>query len=109
MLPSDDEDYDATDELRGVPSFTGLTYDPETGLPVSADQAEICVATDNISIGRPVKGWTGSMRNVDDTDLDFKVLDVMQDRTIGVMRMRLSVRKSAGTGRVIDRAGIGGV
>lgn len=109
MLPPDDELYDSSDALRGIPSFTGQGYDPETGLTVSADSAEIAIDTSKITIGRPVKGWTGKMRNIDGTDLDFKVLDVMQDRTLGVYRIRLSILKATGTGRRINRAGVGGV
>jgi len=109
LLDSEDPAYDASDSLRGIPSFTGISYDAETGLVVSIDQAEIGVDQAKFTIGRPVKGWTGKMRNLDGTDLTFKVLDVMQDRTVGVFRIRLSVMKDAGQGRRINRAGEGGV
>lgn len=109
MLPEDDEAYDASDSLRGIPSFIGLSYDPDTGVPVSADQAELAVDAAKLTLGRPVKGWTGKMRNIDGTDLSFTVSDVMQDRTLGVYRIRLSILKATGTGRRIVRSGDGGV
>lgn len=109
MLPTDDEEYDATDELRGLPSFIGLSYDPETGMAVSADQAEIAVDAAKLTLGRPVKGWTGAFRNIDGTDLSFRIVDVMQDRTLGTYRIRVEVLKPTGTGRVIVRSGEGGV
>jgi hypothetical protein len=109
LLPTDDPNYDADDELRGIPSFTGVTYDPETGMMVSADQAELGVSQEAVTIGRPIKSWTGQMRNLDGTDLDFTVLEVMQDRTVGVYRLRLEVRKASGRGRRIIRSGEGGV
>lgn len=109
MLPTDDAAYDAADELRGLPSFIGICYDPETGLAVSADQAELALDQDKVTIGRPVKGWTGKMRNFDGTDLNFRVLDVLQDRTVGVYRLQLEILKSTGLGRRIVRSGEGGV
>lgn len=109
MLPTDDAAYDAADELRGLPSFIGICYDPETGLAVSADQAELALDQDKVTIGRPVKGWTGKMRNFDGTDLNFRVLDVLQDRTVGAYRLQLEILKSTGLGRRIVRSGEGGV
>lgn len=109
MLPVDDENYDAEDELRGLPSFTGISYDPDTGLVVSVDQAEIAIAQKLITVGRPEKGWSGSMKNMDGTTLNFRILDVMQDRTLGVFRIKCTVLKDTGKGRRINRAGEGGV
>ena len=109
MMGTEDPEYDSSDVLRGLPSFTGMSYDAETGLMVSVDQAEIGVPVGNITIGRPIKGWTGKMRNLDGSDIDFRVLDVMQDRTLGVFRIRLSILKAAGLGRRVDRAGVSGV
>ena len=109
MLPIDDPAYDAEDVLRGLPSFTGASYDPESGMMVSADQAEIGIAQSDVTIGRAKKGWTGSLRNLDETDLRFTVLDVMQDRTVGVYRLKLEIGKDVGRGRKINRSGEGGV
>ena len=109
MLPTDDPEYDADDQLRGIPSFTGVSYDPETGCVVSVDQAELGIDGAKITLGRPVKGWTGKLRNLDGTDLNFRILEVMQDRTLDVFRLRLEILKPAGLGRRIRRNGEGGV
>jgi len=109
FLSPDDSSYDASDELRGIPSFIGVSYAPDTGLMISADQAELALDQDKVTIGRPVKGWTGKLRNLDETDLNFRIVEVMQDRTIGGYRLRLEILKSAGTGRRIMRSGEGGV
>ncbi len=109
LFSPDHADYDAADELRGLPSFTGVSYDPDTGLVVSADQAELALDQEKVTIGRPEKGWTGKMRNFDSTDLNFRVTDVMQDRTIGGYRIVLEILKASGAGRRIRRTGEGGV
>lgn len=109
LLSSDNPLYDAADELRGIPSFIGVSCDAVTGMMISCDQAELALDQDKVTIGRPEKGWTGKMRNIDDTDLDFTILEVMQDRTIGGYRLRLEIRKPAGAGRRIMRSGASGV
>jgi len=109
LLPTDDPSYDAADELRGIPSFTGAVLDPETGVLISCDQAEIGVTQSSVTIGRPVDTWTGALRNLDGTDLAFRVAEVMQDRTIGAYRLKLEILKPAGQGRRIKRAGPSGV
>ena len=110
MLPETDPSYDADDVLRGIPSFTGAAYDPDTGLMISADQAELGITQASVaSVGRPVEGWTGTMRNLDGTDLSFRVAEVLQDRTVGVYRMKLEILKPAGEGRRIRRAGESGI
>ena len=109
LLPDTDPNYDPEDELRGIPSFTGAVYDPATGLMISCDQAELSVTQASVTIGRPVDGWTGALRNLDGTDLNFKVAEAMQDRTIGAYRLKLEILKSAGEGRRIIRTGEGGV
>lgn len=109
MLPDTDPSYDATDVLRGLPSFTGASYDPDTGLMISADQAELGVTQASVTIGRPVEGWTGALRNLDGTDLLFRVAEVLQDRTVGAYRMKLEILKAAGEGRRINRAGDSGI
>lgn len=109
MLPVDDENYDASDALRGIPSFIGMDFDASTGMMISADKAEISIDMDRITIGRPEKGWSGEFRNIDGTDLRFRITDVMEDRTVGVFRMPVEILKSAGKGRKINRAGEGGI
>jgi hypothetical protein len=109
LLPTDDPSYDAADVLRGIPSFTGAVLDPETGVMISCDQAEVGVTQASVSIGRPVEGWTGALRNMDGTDLAFRVAEVMQDRTIGAYRIKLEILKPAGQGRRIKRAGPSGI
>lgn len=109
MLPTDDPSYDASDVLRGLPSFTGASYDSDTGLMVSADQAEIGVLQSSVTLGRPEAGWMCTMRNFDGTDVTYRIFDVLQDRTLGAYRLKLEISKATGTGRRIERAGEGGV
>ena len=109
MLSPSDPSYDAGDVLRGIPSFTGIMSDPEPGGFITADQAELSVSQEDVTLGRPDEGWTGKLRNIDGTDLSFRVQTVMQDRTIGAYRLKLEILKAAGVGRKIVRIGEGGI
>jgi hypothetical protein len=99
LLDPTDPNYDPTDTLKCVSNYIGIQLN-STGASTINDSAEATLNTDDVKIGRPQAGWTISFvpQNTKDTDINteminFKIDYVMEDRTVGVYKLSLSLLK----------------
>jgi len=86
-------------DLKCIGNYIGIQLN-STGASTINDSAEATLNVDDVKIGRPQAGWTISFipQNTKETDtntemINFKIDYVMEDRTIGVYKLSLSLLK----------------
>jgi hypothetical protein len=89
-----------TDEqkTRCVGNFIGIQNITDernnTSIAVINDSAEACINYDDVTIGRIKENWTLSfVQGGTDEVISFRVDNVVEDRTVGVYRLKLSLLK----------------
>jgi len=100
-LPEDNENYDAADELRGLPDQIGLALDAE-GLPIMADSAEFFLNMNSVTLGVVKENWKLTFWNYEGSK-EYRISSVARDKTLGVYRLELQLRKAAKKGAKISR------
>jgi len=102
LLDPTDLNYDSTDVLKCIGNYIGIQLNTENKTSVINDSAEATLNIDDVKIGRPQAGWTISFvpQNTQETNTDtdmvnFKIDYVMEDRTIGVYKLSLSLLKDS--------------
>jgi len=84
-------DPESLDVLKCLPNFIGLQISVDTGLPIIGDSAEASLNIDDITIGRPIKGWTIEFPLKDGIWRKFKIEACLEDRVIGTYRVQVSL------------------
>lgn len=86
-------------DLKCISNYIGIQLN-STGASTINDSSEATLNTDDVKIGRPQAGWIISFvpQNTKDTNtntemINFKIDYVMEDRTIGVYKLSLSLLK----------------
>ncbi|HSQ97267.1 MAG TPA: hypothetical protein VLL98_00940 [Rickettsiales bacterium] len=102
LLDSTDLNYDPTDILKCIGNYIGIQLNTENKTSIINDSSEATLNIDDVKIGRPQAGWTISFvpQNTQETDtntdmINFKIDYVMEDRTIGVYKLSLSLLKDS--------------
>jgi hypothetical protein len=83
-------------ETRCLGNFIGLqiTSEGSNNIAVINDTSEACINYDDITIGRPKANWTLSfIQGGTDKMINFRIDNVMEDKTMGVYRLKLSLLK----------------
>jgi hypothetical protein len=85
------------EETRCVGNFIGIqtmTNGGNNQIALMNDSSEACVNYDDITIGRIKENWTLSfMQGGTNETIAFRIDNVMEDRTMGVYRLKLSLLK----------------
>jgi hypothetical protein len=88
-----------TEETRCIGNFIGLQIITDkssnsNSIAVINDTCEACMSCDDITIGKVKENWTLSFRQggTDET-INFRIDNVIEDRTTGVYRLKLSLLK----------------
>ena len=107
LLDPTDLNYDLTDVLKCIGNYIGIQLNSENKTSIINDSAEATLNVDDVKIGRPQAGWTISfipqnIKKIDDQEtntntnmINFKIDYVMEDRTIGVYKLSLSLLKDS--------------
>ncbi|HSQ97360.1 MAG TPA: hypothetical protein VLL98_01430 [Rickettsiales bacterium] len=102
LLDPTDLNYDPTDVLKCIANYIGIQLNTENKTSIINDSAEATLNIDDVKIGRPQAGWIISFvpQNTQETDtntdmINFKIDYVMEDRTIGVYKLSLSLLKDS--------------
>ncbi len=81
----------------------------DTGLGIVGDSAEATFDINDITIGRPEKGWQVEFFMHVGEKLKFVISEVMEDRIVGIYQLKLGVVSSHGLGRRVLRQSKGGI
>jgi hypothetical protein len=102
LLDPTDLNYDPTDVLKCIGNYIGIQLNSENKTSIINDSAEATLNIDDVKIGRPQAGWIISFvpqntkeTNTDTDMINFKIDYVMEDRTIGVYKLSLSLLKDS--------------
>ncbi|MDD2839819.1 MAG: hypothetical protein PHY80_01675 [Rickettsiales bacterium] len=102
LLDPTDLNYDSADVLKCISNYIGIQLNSETKTSVINDSSEATLNIDDVKIGRPQASWTISFipqntqeTNTDTNMINFKIDYVMEDRTIGVYKLSLSLLKDS--------------
>ncbi|HSQ97117.1 MAG TPA: hypothetical protein VLL98_00155 [Rickettsiales bacterium] len=102
LLDPTDLNYDQTDILKCIGNYIGIQLNTENKTSIINDSAEATLNIDDVKIGRPQAGWTISFvpqntknTNINTEMINFKIDYVMEDRTIGVYKLSLSLLKDS--------------
>jgi hypothetical protein len=83
-------------ETRCIGNFIGIQNITENNnsIAVINDNCEACINYDDITIGRIKENWTLSfIQGGTNETITFRIDNVMEDRTMGVYRLKLSLLK----------------
>jgi hypothetical protein len=88
-----------TEETRCIGNFIGLQMITDkssnsNSIAIINDSCEACVNCDDIHIGKIKENWTISFKQGGtDEIINFRIDNVIEDRTTGVYRLKLSLLK----------------
>jgi len=93
---------DTQNDLKCIGNYIGIQLNSTDRTTIINDSAEATLNVDDVKIGRPQAGWIISFipQNTQETNINtdmvnFKIDYVMEDRTIGVYKLSLSLLKDS--------------
>jgi hypothetical protein len=86
-----------TQEVRCIGDFVGAILNPISGAYEMNDSSECCIDYQSVTIGEIKENWRLSFKQAGTGEImDFKVDNVMFDRTLGLYRLKISLLKQGG-------------
>ena len=76
-------------EITGQARNINMLFDIESGTEIQSEQASVTVRLSTLTIGEPVKGWKGTVKDTAGTAFPFHVVQAMPDRTLGLIVLKL--------------------
>jgi hypothetical protein len=86
-----------TQELRCIGDFVGAVLNPISGVYEMNDSSECCINYRDVYLGEIKANWQLSFLQPGTNELiNFKVDNVMVDRTLGLYKLKISILKPGG-------------
>lgn len=91
-------------DLKCIGDFVGIEIDRKTGSSIINDSSEAVINYDDVKIGKIESGWTLSfLQGGTNEIIDFMIDYVMQDKTAGVYKLKLSLLKSKNSQQNVEK------